>query len=123
MLKNEYSLDLRKRVIEYLEAGGKYKEASERFKVSISALGRWYRRYKTEGSYQARKRVGAKRRIDLKGLEQYVQNNPDSKITELAKNFKVSTYTISFWLNKLGFSYKKKPLPTWKQVGKNESNI
>jgi transposase len=123
MSKNEYSLDLRERVVEYIKQGASYKEASARFEISISALGRWYRRYKKEGSYEARKRPGAKRRIELKELEEYVQNNPDSKTKELAKRFGVSIYTISYWLNKLGFSYKKKPLPIWKQVKRKEMNI
>ncbi len=122
MAKNEYSLDLRERVVEYIKNGANYKEASDRFEVSISAIGRWYRRYKEEGTYEARKRPGAKRRLDLEGLEQYVQNNSDSKIKDLAKRFKVSTYTIRYWLNELGFSYKKKPLPIWNQAKRKEKN-
>jgi len=121
--KREYSIDLRDRVIEYIKKGASYKEASSRFKVSISALGRWYRRYKNEGHYKARKHPGAKRKIDLNALEEYIQNNPNSKIKDLSKKFMVSTYAISYWLNNLGFSYKKKPLHTWKQVKKKEMNI
>jgi transposase len=123
MSTKPYSEDLRKRVIEYIKEGGNYKEASKIYKVSVSAIGRWYRRYKSEGIYQARKRLGAKIKIDLARLENSVQINPDVKLKELSKEFKVSTFTVSHWLRRLGFSYKKKPLPTWSQVKKKERSI
>ena len=109
-------------IIDYIESGANYKEAGERFQVSISALGRWYRSYKREGSYEAYKRLGAKRKIDLVGLEQEVQKNADTKLKDLSKQLGVRIYTISYWLRKLGFSYKKKRLPTWKQTKKDERN-
>ena len=43
MTKN-YSNDLRPRVIEYLESGNAYVGASKLFKISVSAIGRWYRK-------------------------------------------------------------------------------
>lgn len=123
MSTKPYSEDLRKRVIEYLREGGNYKEASKRYKISISALGRWYRRYKQEGTYQARRRVGGKIKIDLVRLENYVLTTPDTKLKELSKEFNVSTFTVSHWLRRLGFSYKKKPSPMWKQIKRKEIDI
>lgn len=123
MSTKPYSEDLRKRVIEYLIEGGNYKEASKRYKISISALGRWYRRYKQEGTYEVRRRVGAKIKIDLVRLENYVLTTRDTKLKELSKEFNVSTFTVSHWLRRLGFSYKKKPLPTWKQIKRREKDI
>ena len=118
-----YSNDLRERVIEYLEGGGDYQGASKRYRVSISALGRWYRRYKKEGSYEARKRVGAKRKIDLIKLRDYIQMTPDARLKELSKRFGVSIFSISYWLKRLGFSYKKKPFAMWKQISRSEIDI
>jgi transposase len=46
-----------------------YQEASKLFKVSISAIERWYRRYKEKGNYQP-KMVDQKIQ---KGLEKYVK--------------------------------------------------
>ncbi len=63
-MTKSYSNDLRKRVIEYLDSGRNYKEASKLFKVSISAIGRWYRRYKEEGNYQPKIRGGSKKKIE-----------------------------------------------------------
>ena len=40
-----------------------------------------------------------------------------------AKEFNVSSFTISYWLSKLGYSYKKKPFPIWRQMKKREGAI
>ncbi len=118
-----YSNDLRQRVIDYLYRGSSYEEASKLFKISISSIGRWYRKYKTEGNYNAKIRGGSKKKIDLNGLEEYVRSNKDMTLKEAAKNLGVSIFTISYWLRKLGYSYKKKTFPTWKQTKQNAMSI
>ena len=120
MTTKTYSEDLRKRVIEYLDQNNDYKATSVTFKVSVSAIGRWYRKYKKDGHYEAKKRGGSQRRIDLERLADYVKSNPDMMLKEAAEEFKVSIFTISYWLRELGYSYKKKPLPMWKRVKRNE---
>lgn len=121
-MTKSYSEDLRKKVIEYLIEGNSYEKASKLFKISISAIGRWYRKYKKEGNYVAKKRGGSKRKIDLELLQHYVNTNENMTLKEASKIFKVSIYTISHWLKRLGYSYKKKTSPMWKQMKKNEIN-
>ncbi len=122
MTKN-YSNDLRQRVIEYLDAGNGYGSASKIFKVSISAIGRWYRKYNREGNYFPKKRGGSKRKIDLERLEEYVKGNKEMTLKKAAEKFGASIFTISYWLKRLGYSYKKKTFPMWKQAKKSENNI
>jgi transposase len=55
-MTKSYSNDLRQKVVEYLDAGNGYDQASKLFKISVSAIGRWYRKYKHEGSYAPKKR-------------------------------------------------------------------
>ena len=62
-----YSNNLRQRVIDYLDIGSSYKEASKLFKISISSIGIWYRKYKATGNYDAKIRGGSKKKIDLNG--------------------------------------------------------
>ena len=95
MTKN-YSNDLRQRVIEFLDAGNGYANASKLFKVSKSAIGRQYRKYKREGNYFPRKRGGSERKIDLESLEDYVKENKDMKRKKAAQKFAVSIFTISY---------------------------
>lgn len=115
-MTRSYSEDLRSRVIEYLDAGSNYEEVSKIFKISVSSIGRWYRRYKNEGNYDAKTRGGSKKRIDLNGLEEYVRTNENMRLKQAAKHFNVSNFTISYWLRRLGYSYKKKTFPTWRQT-------
>ncbi len=114
MSTKTYSIDLRKRVISYLKTGKTYEEASKIFQVSVTAIGRWNRRYKSTGNCTAKQRGGSTKRIDLEKLKSYVESNPDMRLKEASKELKVSTYNVSYWLRKLGYSYKKKPSPTWK---------
>jgi transposase len=122
-MTKSYSNDLRKKVVEYLDEGNSYDKTSILFKISVSALGRWYRRYKKEGNYIAKKRGGSKRKIDVVGLEKYVKANENMTLTKAAQKFDVSIFTISYWLKRLGYSYKKKTFPTWKPAKKNAMYI
>ena len=122
-MTKSYSNDLRKRVVEFLENGSSYDEASKLFKISVSAIGRWYRKYKQEGNYYAKIRGGSKRKIDLEALEEYVKTNENMILKQAARKFEVSVFTISYWLRRLGYSYKKKTFLTWKQVKKKGINI
>lgn len=119
-MTKSYSNDLRQKVVEYLDEGHSYDKASIIFKISVSALGRWYRKYKQEGNYIAKKRGGSKRKIDVDELEKYVKGNENMTLKKAAQKFDVSIFTISYWLKRLGYSYKKKTFPTWKQVKKSE---
>jgi len=122
-MTKSYSNDLRKRVVEFLENGSSYDEATKLFKISVSAIGRWYRKYKQEGNYYAKIRGGSKRKIDLEALEEYVKTNENMILKQAARKFEVSVFTISYWLRRLGYSYKKKTFLTWKQVKKKGINI
>lgn len=123
MTTSPYSTDLRKKVIKYLEKGKSKKEASEDFNLHRNTVSKWWIRYKTEGLCSAKPRIGAKRRLNLEALTEYVKSNPNSTLSDMASNFNVSSAWISISLRNLGFSYKKKPSPMWKQTKKNESNI
>ena len=122
-MPKSYSNDLRKKAIECVNEGSSYLEVSKRFKVSLSAVGKWYKRYKEEGGYEQRNRGGSVKKIDLEKLKNYVVVNADMKLKEAAKELGVSVFTISYWLRELGFSYKKKPLPMWKQAKRNKLSV
>ncbi|ETZ07427.1 transposase [Holospora obtusa F1] len=123
MTKKQYSVDLRERVIEYIKLGNTQNTTSKIFKVSKSSVNRWWMRYQEAGSIKAKPRLGSKGKIDPEKLRVYVEANEDKKLAEIAKLFNISVCSVYRRLKKLGFSYKKKPLPMWKQAKKNESNI
>jgi transposase len=118
-----YSTDLRSRVIEHITSGHSQASASKVFKVSTSAISRWLIRYKSEGIIAAKARGGSKGKIDPLSLKKYVQTNPDKTLSEIGVYFGVSSCAIYKRIKHLGFSYKKKPSPMWKQVISKEMNI
>jgi transposase len=120
MSTKAYSGDLRTRVIRYIEGGNTQLAASKLFSVSRSAVSRWWIRYINEGSLESKPKLGSKGKIDQKELENYVKTYPNKRLSEIGENFKVSGVAIWKALKKLGFSYKKKRSPMWKQVKKNE---
>lgn len=122
MSTSPYSLDLRKRVINHIKSGNSQVSTAKVFALNVSTVNRWYSRYRSEGNYAPRVRPGAKRKVDVEVLKRHISLNPDAKLKDLAKKFGVSIWGIYYWLKKLGFSYKKKPFPMWKQVKKKESN-
>ncbi len=122
MTTSPYSLDLRERVIKFLESGNTQILAAKVFSLNLSTVNRWHLRHLREGNCAPRKRLGAKSKVDQKRLESYIISNPDAKLRDLSAIFGVSIWGIYYWLGKLGFSYKKKPSPMWKQIKKSEIN-
>ena len=56
-------------------------------------------------------------------IELFVKNNADTKLSSIAVQFGISKGYAGLILKKLGFSYKKKAFPTWRQTLKSEKNI
>ena len=42
----------------------------------------------------------------------------EPRLSDISLKFGISASAIHCWLKKLGFSYKKKPSPMWKQMKK-----
>lgn len=123
MSTSPYDLDLRRKVIEFIERGNTKAEAVRVFGLSLSTVLRWSRRYKTEGHVEPRKRLGSKPKIDVKALEVYVEKHPNVRLKDLSKEFGISINAMSRWMRKLKFSYKKNRVPTWKRTPRSELNF
>lgn len=84
-----YSNDLRRRVIEAIQANEEtQEEISIRFSVSTSFVEKLWHRYRTTGSYQAKAHSGGRRRL-LKESEDVIRRivtgEPDLTLSELAE--------------------------------------
>jgi transposase len=122
MSTSPYSLDLRERVIKFLLEGNSQRAAAKIFKLSKTTVSIWYIRYKQNKSYAPKQRLGSKPSINIDSFTKYVEDHPNSTAFDLGKNFSISAAGSRYWLNKLGFSYKKKHSPMWKRTKKNESS-
>jgi transposase len=123
MSTKPYSRDLRKKVIEHILRGNSQQSATRIFKLSKTTVNIWYSRYKKEGHVEPRPRLGSKPSINFDDFKEYVTEYPNTKARDIGKRFGMSDAGARYWLKKLGFSYKKKSLPMWKQVLRNEKNI
>jgi len=120
MSTSPYSEDLRKKVINYLKKGRSQKEASEVFGIHRNTISRWNKSYSETGTYAAKERLGYKSKLDDQKIELFVKNNADIKLASIGVQFGISKGHAGLILKKLGFSYKKKPSPTWRQMKESE---
>jgi len=64
-----YSIDFRKRAIEYMNEGHTGKELHEAFRISLTTLNRWRKLLDKNGSLKAEYKKTRKRKIDIVELE------------------------------------------------------
>jgi transposase len=80
-----YSLDLRARVVECVEAGASRHEAEERFDVSVSSAVRWMQRFVQFGSAAAKPSGGSTSPLEAHAawLLERVAQHPDLTLDEI----------------------------------------
>jgi putative transposase len=101
-----YSLDLRKKVIDYVENGGNITKAAALFNIGKATIYRWLSREKLE----ATKVKHRQRKLDWKALSKDVQENPESRLRDRAEKFGVRPSAICYALKKMKVTRKKKEL-------------
>lgn len=99
-----YSVDLRKRVVEFIAGGGKKSEAARRFSVGRKTIYNWLNR----DDIAPKKHGIRKRKIDRELLLLDVQQYPDKILRERAAMFGVNKENIRRMLKKLKVSHKKR---------------
>jgi putative transposase len=103
-----YSVDLREKVIAYIESGGSRLLAAKIFSIGERTVRRWITLKKETNSIIPRPHGGGNSpKIDLKSLKEYVDSNPDKTLAELGEKFLVSTTSIWYALRKIDYVYKK----------------
>ena len=116
MSTSPYSLDLSERVIKFVKSGGSQRLAAQVFSISKTTVNLWHVRYKREGNYTPKSRLGAKSKISVPEFIKYIEDHPSSTVQGVGKVFNMTGAGVHYWLKKLNFSYKKKTSPTWKRI-------
>lgn len=101
-----YSMDLRQRVVSFVNDGGTKVEASKRFKIGRRTVYYYLARAKA-GKLEPKRSWGSWKKLDPQKLKDYVKTHSDSTLMEMRKVFGVSHNTIWVRLNKLGITLKK----------------
>jgi transposase len=103
-----YSLDLRERVIRYLEEGHGVNETAKVFKISSRNMSRWKRR-KIENKLEANDNKKRKaKKLEGEKLKKYIIKHPDKTLADIGRVFGASGAAVFKRIRVLGISYKKK---------------
>lgn len=111
-----YSIDLREKVVKYVEEGGKITEAAKVFGIGRATIYRWLNRHDLAAT-QVKCR---QRKIDKQALERDIQENPDALLVERAAKFGVYPSAIWYAIKKLKITRKKKNYVIEKEREKKE---
>ena len=118
-----YSLDLRTKVIKYLEKGNSVHKASETFGIAVRTIFYWKSLYKKEELKPKNNLIRKPKKLDPKTVESYITNHPEKTIQQVAEHFNVWYQSIYYHIKKLNFTYKKKSSSIKKETKKEEENI
>lgn len=98
-----YSVDLRKRVVEFVLSGGSKAEASRRYQISLWCVNDWCSRTSLEPTTSP----GRPRKMDWCTLKIDIQKNPDKLLRERAQEFGVWTNAIWYACGQMKVTRKK----------------
>ena len=102
-----YDKKYRRLTIEYWNDGHSKSETSAVFKVGTTTLQRWKSQLNETGNLEPKKRKETWRKIDPQKLKEYLGQNPDAYLREIAKEFDCSENSIFKALRRLKISRKK----------------
>ena len=103
-----YSIDFRKRAIEYMDEGHSEKELYEAFKILPSNVYRWRKLLERTESLKPAYRKTRKRKIDMGELERAVERKPNITLPELAKMFNCTKQSVDAALKRAKITRKKR---------------
>ena len=102
-----YSLDLKRRVLSFIEEGHSKVEAIKVFDVSKRAIFLLIKEKQEQGELKVKLLNRKPRKIDDEKLMAYLQKNPDHYLKEIADFFHVSISGIFYALQRLNITFKK----------------
>ena len=91
-----YSIDFRKKVLSYCERTGSITEASHVFQISRNTIYGWLKLKEKTGELNHQVKGTKPRKVDRDRLKNYLTDNPDACLTEIASEFGCLPKTIHF---------------------------
>lgn len=113
-----YSIDLRKRVIQFLEAGGSAIEAAATFSVTRQSVYNWIKKKKETGCLEDTIQGRPWRKLNAESLLAFVESNPDLTLEEYAQAFGTIPSTICEAFKRLRITRKKRQCDTEKGMSR-----
>jgi transposase len=97
-----YSVDLRERVVSYVDGGGSRTQAAQLFRVGRTTLYRWL----NSSDLRPQPAKERRRKLDKAALASHVRDYPDALLRERAVHFGVHINAIWVALKKLKITKK-----------------
>jgi transposase len=101
-----YSMDYRKRAVEYKDKGHTFKELKEAFNIPPETYYNWKKKLESN-YYETKQPIERSGKIDKQALIDAVEKKPDAYLREFAKQFNCTPGAICRMLKKLNITYKK----------------
>ncbi len=101
-----YGLDLRRRVVSFVKAGGSKVEAAQRFGVARKTVYNYLRLVKT-GSLSPKESWGSWKKFEPAKVRVYVAKHPNATLWEIGRAFKGTDVGALSALRLLGITLKK----------------
>jgi transposase len=117
-MPKSYSIDLREKVLNYLEKNPNRKAASLLFQVGVATIYRWLFLKKEKGNLQPLSRPYVYKKIDDQKLIEYVERHPDHFLFEIAQHFNLTLQAIFYALKRLKITRKKSTRSIKKEMKK-----
>jgi transposase len=103
-----YSIDLRSRVIEFIDKGNTQEKASLIFNVGTSTITRWRALLSETGSVEKRPLTRTAPKFESEKLNAYIEENPDALLKDIADHFGGSITGAYYALEREKITLKKR---------------
>ena len=101
-----YSVDLRRKVIEFVKEGGSQTQATGLFKISRKTIYNWIQR----SDLTPRLGTTRRRKLTQQAIFQQIRAHPDARLADYAHALGVTPNAIWYQFKKLGITKKNDPL-------------
>jgi transposase len=104
-----YSIDFRKKVLEFLDNGHAMREAAGVFGIALDTINRWKQKFLKTGGLKYPPRRCRFRKVDPEKLKAFIKERPDAYLAEIGEAFGCNESAIRKIFQKLRITRKKKP--------------
>jgi transposase len=105
-----YSVDLRSRVIDFVNKGNTHEETSLIFNVGTATIGRWMTLLSETGSLEKRPLNRSASKFNSEKLNSYIEENSDALLKDVAEHFGGSISGVFYALEREKITLKKRAL-------------
>jgi transposase len=116
-----YSLDLRSKVLKYIQTGKTWSSASQTFGIAMRTVANWVKR-KKQNKLPPKSRPTGSYKIDENRLKEFIAKKPDAYLREIAEEFKATIPGVFYACSRNKITLKKRRPTTKREMKKRDGN-